>query len=217
MVANQHPKVDYAGLQGSSCNVSRIHSVMSSLTLSKHSIEISCQPSLEMSAHRVCLRQLVCLPIKKSSLAITNTMATTESNWIVLMVICGHRVVALLGWEEFQFVDHNHIWVAGVAELQPWQILAAKEMLDALGCKKDGLVISYHTMEYKMSLYTWLTKTITPSKIYNEPLICLGHTVNNLRTCQANHTSDAHIREDDHVDWHPPTQSYWYRCQGKPP
>jgi hypothetical protein len=75
------------------------------------------------------LWQLACLPMKKAGLAIPNLMATVESNWMASMVICGHLVVAIRGGEEFRYMDHQHIWETGIAEMKKRQLKTSNETL----------------------------------------------------------------------------------------
>jgi hypothetical protein len=64
------------------------------------------------------LRQLACLPVKKSGLAIPNPTTTADENWTNSTVVCGHLIAALRGTEEFRSADHNHIMSAGRAEMR---------------------------------------------------------------------------------------------------
>jgi hypothetical protein len=43
------------------------------------------------------LRQLVCLPVQKSGLAIPDPTATADENWTTSTVVCGHLITALRG------------------------------------------------------------------------------------------------------------------------
>jgi hypothetical protein len=41
------------------------------------------------------LRQLACLPVKKSGLTIPDPMTTADKNWTTSTVVCGYLIAAL--------------------------------------------------------------------------------------------------------------------------
>jgi hypothetical protein len=64
------------------------------------------------------LRQLACLPVKQSGLAIPDPTTTADENWTTSTVVCGHLIAALRGTEEFRSVEHNHIMAEGRAAMR---------------------------------------------------------------------------------------------------
>jgi hypothetical protein len=64
------------------------------------------------------LRQLACLPVKKSGFAIPDPTTTADENWTTSTVVCGHLIAVLRGTEEFCSVDHNHIMAEGRATMR---------------------------------------------------------------------------------------------------
>lgn len=58
-------------------------------------------------------RQLACLPVKHSGLALPNPTTTAESNWKASTLVCGHLVAALRGRTDFRSADHESIMAQG--------------------------------------------------------------------------------------------------------
>jgi hypothetical protein len=63
-------------------------------------------------------RQLTCLPVKHSGLALPNPTTTAESNWKASTLVCGHLVAALRGRTDFRSADHKSIIAQGNAVIR---------------------------------------------------------------------------------------------------
>jgi hypothetical protein len=63
-------------------------------------------------------RQLGCLPVKHSGLALPDPTTTAESNWKASTLVCGHLVAALREHTDFRSADHASIMAQGKAEIR---------------------------------------------------------------------------------------------------
>jgi hypothetical protein len=70
-----------------------------------------------------------CIPVKKAGLAIPNPMETADTNWMALMLSCGHLISAIRGMEEFSSTEHTSIMNAGKAKMAACYLSESQDKL----------------------------------------------------------------------------------------
>jgi hypothetical protein len=106
-------------------------------------------------------RQLACLPVKHSGLALPNSTTAAESNWKASTLVCGHLIAALRGRTDFRSADHANTMAQGKVVIRKRsQEACGKSVETILSTSPDG---KSRTIRHGTETGPWLS--VPPSTV----------------------------------------------------